>query len=344
MDAASLRDHAEEILRAVIEDLRTLQTPEQSSQKSMGRAAPRTDKTAAQTHALLRASSRFTIRQLVAEYRALRASVLALWAEAHPQGPYTLEDTGRFNEAIDQAIAESVDSYSAEVDRWRNVFLGVLSHDLRGPLNAIILTAHAISQLGDGTPVSEPTAILIRSGHRMKELLDDLLDYNRSALELGMPVVLQTGNLATICMEEIEVQRTALPGSTIEFSSIGSTEGMWDPSRVRQLVANLVVNAAKYGEPAGVVTVRLQGCDAEVRLAVENAGATIPAEELEALFEPLRRGSQREGDMTRTNLGLGLFIVREVARAHGGTVRAESTHGRTTFTVTLPRATDVSQA
>ena len=64
------------------------------------------------------------------------------------------------------------------MDRWRNVFLGVLSHDLRGPLNAILLTAHAISQLGDGTPVSEPAALLIRSGHRMKELLDDLLDYN----------------------------------------------------------------------------------------------------------------------------------------------------------------------
>ena len=67
------------------------------------------------------------------------------------------------------------------------MFLGVLSHDLRGPLNAILLTAHAISQLGDGTPVSEPAALLIRSGHRMKELLDDLLDYNRSALALGMP-------------------------------------------------------------------------------------------------------------------------------------------------------------
>ena len=304
----------------------------------------RTERTAAQTHALLRASSRFTIRQLVAEYRALRASVLALWADAHPQGPLTLGDTGRFNEAIDQAIAESVDFFSAEVDRWRNVFLGVLGHDLRGPLNAILLTAHAISELGDGTPVSEATARLIRSGHRMKELLDDLLDYNRSSLKLGMPVAPRPGNLAPICLEEVEVQRAALPGSTIEFSSTGSTDGRWDPSRIKQLVANLVVNAVKYGEPAGVVTVRLLGDDTEVRLAVENSGTTIPAEELEGLFEPLRRGSQREWDAQRTNLGLGLFIVREVARAHGGAVRAESTDGRTTFTVTLPRATEAAQA
>jgi signal transduction histidine kinase len=171
-------------------------------------------------------------------------------------------------------------------------------------------------------------------------LLDDLLDYNRSALELGMPVAPQPGDLATICLQEIEVQRAALPGSTIEFSSTGSTDGRWAPSRIKQLVANLVANAAKYGEPAGIVTVRVQGDDSDVRLSVENSGAAIPPDELESLFEPLRRGSQREVDAQPTNLGLGLFIVREVARAHGGTVRAESTSGRTTFTVTLPRGTE----
>ena len=106
MDAANLRDHAEQILRAVVQDLRTPQTLEQSLDKSLGRgdAASTTGETAAQTHALLRASSGFTIRQLVAEYRALRASVLALWARAGPEGANTLEDMGRFNEAIDQAM------------------------------------------------------------------------------------------------------------------------------------------------------------------------------------------------------------------------------------------------
>lgn len=337
MDAASLRDHAEQILLAVAQDLRTPQTPQESLDKSLGRAAPVTERTAAQTHALLRATSGFTVRQLVAEYRALRASVLALWAKAHPEGAHTLDDTSRFNEAIDQAIGESVDFYSTEVDRWRNVFLGVLSHDLRGPLNAILVTARLISELSDGTPLSDATSRLIHSGHRMKELLDDLLDYNRSALDLGLPVTPQPVELATVCLEEIELQRAALPSTTIEYAATGPTSGMWDPSRIKQLLSNLVMNAAKYGDPSGTVTVQLQGHEAEVRMSVANTGRTIPADELQFLFEPLRRGSFNHDNLDRTNLGLGLFIVREVARAHGGTVGAESASGRTTFTVTLPR-------
>lgn len=337
MDAASLRDHAEQILLAVTQDLRTAQTPQQSLDKSWGRAPPAREQTAAQTHALLRATSGFTVRQLIAEYRALRASVLALWAKVQPEGPHTLEDTGRFNEAIDQAIAESVDFYSAEVDRWRNVFLGILSHDLRGPLNAILLTARVISELSDGTPLSEATTRLVHSGHRMKELLDDLLDYNRSALELGLPVTPQAVELATVCFEEIQLQRSALPSSTIEYAATGSTSGMYDPSRIKQLLSNLVINAARYGDSSGPITVQLQGHDSEVRLSVTNTGRTIPADQLQLLFEPMKRGSIDDNNFERTNLGLGLFIVREVARAHGGGVVGESANGKTTFTVTLPR-------
>jgi len=109
------------------------------SAKSKGRTPPLpyAAETAAQTHAVLRAKEGFTIRQLVAEYRALRASVLRLWADAEPHGPDAMEDASRFNEAIDQAVAESVDYFTSEVDRWRALFLGVLGHDLRSPLNAL---------------------------------------------------------------------------------------------------------------------------------------------------------------------------------------------------------------
>ena len=130
LDAAALRDHAEQILQAMAKDLRTPQTRVEQSAKSKGRAAvlPGATETAAQTHALLRAAGGFTIRQLVAEYRALRASVLRLWGDAGAHGPDAMEDAGRFNEAMDQAIAESVDYFTSEIDRWRAVFLGVLAH------------------------------------------------------------------------------------------------------------------------------------------------------------------------------------------------------------------------
>ena len=158
--------------------------------------------------------------QMVAEYRALRSAVLDLWADAHEPGPDTLSDISRFNEAIDQAVAESVHFFSLESERWRNVFLGVLGHDLRGPLNAILLTSQLIFELSDGRAVSDVTARLIRGGERMKQLLDDLLDFSRASLDLGIPVSPASMDLAVACREEIELQRAAWPDHAIELTTV----------------------------------------------------------------------------------------------------------------------------
>lgn len=175
LDMGALRDHAEQILQTVARDLGTSQSLREQSAKSRGEAVrPAQDpETAAESHGLLRASGGFTLKQLVAEYRALRATVLRLWADAHVPGPHTIDDMTRFNEAIDQAVAESVDFFAHETERWRNVFLGVLGHDLRGPLNAILLTSQLLSKLNDGSPGDKLTARLINGGERMKRLLDD---------------------------------------------------------------------------------------------------------------------------------------------------------------------------
>jgi signal transduction histidine kinase len=339
MDAAALRDHAEQILLAVAKDLRTLQTRPEQSAKSKGHAPllPYAAETAAQTHAVLRATEGFTIRQLVAEYRALRASVLRLWADAGAYGPDVLEDASRFNEAIDQAIAESVDYFTSEVDRWRALFLGVLGHELRNPLNSLLLTSRLIHGLTNGTPVSRHTDRLMRSGERMRQLLDDLLDFNRTELHIGLRVSSKPIDLAPVCREEIELLRTALPTSTIEFETVGATQGNWDASRIRQVLSNLVTNAAKYGDPSGLICARLQGDLVQVQLAVENTGPSIATELMKSLFEPLRRNPEANDRGERESLGLGLFIVRQIALAHGGSVTGESMSGRTSFTVTLPK-------
>jgi signal transduction histidine kinase len=339
LDAAALRDHAEQILMAITKDLRTAQTRLEQSAKSQGGVpvllgAP---ETAAQTHAALRAKEGFSLRQLVAEYRALRASVLRLWGDAEIYGPGATEDAGRFNEAIDQAIAESVDYFTREVDRWRAVFLGVLGHDLRSPLNAVLLTSQVISTLSAGTPVSQHTERLMRSGERMKNLLDDLLDYNRVALNVGIRVTLGPVDLATVCREEIEVLRAALPASMIEFATEGITQGSWDASRIKQVIGNLVNNAARYGDPEGVIRVSLRGDDVQVHLVVENSGPGIPNELTSSIFEPLHRYAAADSEGSRESLGLGLFIVRQIALAHGGNATAESAGGATRFTVTLPK-------
>ena len=340
MDSEALRDHMPMILAAVASDLRSPQTAQEQTAKSLG-LKPRPHgalETAAQTHALLRARAGFDIEQLVAEYRALRACVLRLWlASGAGQDATSADDIVRFNEAIDQAIAESVAFFTAEVDRWRHVFLGVLGHDLRGPLNAILLTAEMLSRMTGDAPLSKHTLRLIQSGRRMRSLLDDLLDFSRSSLGLGLVVRRAPIDLAQGCAEEIEILRAALPLCPIEFHTEGNCTGHFDVSRIREVLGNLVANAAKYGYADAPVRVRLAGDLDAVSLSVENEGVPIPLGAMQDMFEPLRRGSEQSDDGDRASLGLGLFIVREIARAHGGEIHAHPTDRGTLFTLVLPR-------
>lgn len=339
MYPADIRDHAEQMLQTIAKDLRTPQTRTQQLMKSQGEAKTVSGarETAAQTHALARAASGFSIRQLVAEYRALRASVLRAWADAGEQGPEAMEDVSRFNEAIDQAITESVDYFTAEVERWRDLMLGTICHDLRGPLNAMMLTSQLVAAMSVGRSVSQHVEKLKSSGERMKLLLDDLLDYNRSSLDIGIRITRASVNLGAVCHEEIALLRAAFPEVTIEYASEDAIEGNWDASRIKQALSNLVTNSAKYGDPNGIVRVSLSADDSLVHLAVDNTGPSIPPELIGLLFEPLRRFGSANSDGERESMGLGLFIVRQIALAHRGDVTVESGAGKTRFTISLPR-------
>jgi len=337
MGLTELRDHAEQILGAICQDLARPQTTEERDLKGKGRRPPMDAReTAAQTHALLRARAGFDINEMAAEYRALRASVLGLWVDAGDPQATDLADMLRFNEAIDQAICESVAFFYAEQERARNLLLGILGHDLRTPLSAIQLTAHHLKNLNAGDAVSSAAGTLIRSGARMRVLLDDLTDFNRHRLGIGLHVVPSESDLRAILKEEVQELRSAHPGRDIELDMTGDLRGKWDPGRLQQVISNLVVNALRYGLPGSRVRVSATGLDDDVFFAVENEGAPITPSELANLFDPLRRGPERPPE--EGSLGLGLFICNEVAEAHGGEVKATSAAGTTTFTVRLPRA------
>ncbi|MDM0085545.1 HAMP domain-containing sensor histidine kinase [Variovorax sp. J31P179] len=335
-----LRDHLPKLLEAISADLRTPQSRTESIERSRGRApwGHPSEATAAATHGLLRARSGLHVEQLVAEFRALRSCVLRLWAEASVADADSIRDIGRFNEAIDQALAESVREYAAEVERWQQIFLGVLGHDLRGPLNAVSLTAQVMARRAPKA-MSASAAALTRGTHRMAVLLDSLLEYNRAGLGAGMAIELAPGDLAAACEEELELQRAALPGARIEWVVQGDTRLQFDSSRMCEALGNLVANAVKHGLPSEPVTVQLEGDDDVVRLSVENAiGRHLSRGEIERLFEPLRRGTKEAPRTDRSHLGLGLFIARQIARAHGGDVIGQSTSQRICFTMTVPRS------
>lgn len=335
----TLRDHLPLVLDAIARDLEQPQTRAQSIAKSQGLGPAATAETAAQTHGQLRARGGLSIEQLVAEYRVLRSTVLRLWADAGEPDEQVLADTMRFNEAIDQAVAESVAFHAAELERWRGIFLGVLGHDLRGPLNAILLTAEVLKQEAPGTAVEHADALL-RNGHRLEALLDSLLEYNKSRLGLGMALHRSRLDVALLCQQEVRLLRDALPEARISLEASGDTCGSFDGSRVREALANLVFNAAQYSPAGSPVSIAVHGRADVVEVSTENETEPIAPEVLHSLFEPLRRQSSDSAASggSRRNLGLGLFIVREIARAHGGDVTVTAAGRRIVFRIVLPKA------
>jgi signal transduction histidine kinase len=334
-----LRDHAQQILAAVVADLSTLQTMSEQSEKSMGRAPEifNAPQTAAQTHAVLRAQSGIDINQLAAEYRALRASVVRLWEADCQPGAEGLQDSIRFNEAIDQALAESISFFSAQVDRSRNLLLGMLGHDMRNPLNAIVMTAASLADLNLGEEVSEAASCLIQSGASMKALLDDLVDFNRTKLGVGINIALGEADLGSLFADEVKQHHAANPTRRVVLTVEGEVRGRWDGHRLQQVLRNLVSNACAYGSKEEPVRVALHGDAAGIHFEVKNRGAAIESSAAERLFNPLQRGDLDSSRSYKEGLGLGLYIVREIVRAHGGEVELHSDATETVFSVRLPR-------
>ena len=342
MTDLALRDDAEAILREVARDMGTSQTTDEQLSKSQGDTAPRESlaKPPSHAHAMQRVRSGFEVNQMVSEFRALRATVLRLWsASAGTATIEDLQDVTRFNESIDQALAESLKSFVGEVDRARNLFMGVLGHDLRTPLSTIV-TCASILGLRDAEGARE-LEMIKRSAERMRALVDVVLSYTRRSLGAVLPVELKPIELRALTNECIHDLAVTNPERRIELSTAGDLQGRWDSMRLAQLISNLVGNALKYGAPDQPICVTLDGSDPDgIVLRVQNFGALIPSGLLADIFEPLVRGPNQPGSARAggANMGLGLYIAREVASAHFGTIHATSNaESGTIFEVRLPR-------
>jgi hypothetical protein len=339
MSALALRDHVREIMMAVVADIRTDQSKAEQTAKSQGRAAKGqlAAETAAETHAILRAKSGLDINQLILEYRALRASVLRLWQESAEIDGDGFQDMIRFNEAIDQALAESVNFFTAKVEETRNLLLGALGHDMKSPLQAILFTARSLARPGVGLNLSRAAESLVQSGASIQALVDDLVDFSRSTVGEGILIEPSDCDLRQLFEDEIELERVANPDAVIESSFQGNLGGRWDGRRLQQVLRNLLTNAIEYGDRGVPIRVRVVGEAEFVSFSVINCGPVIRLDVLERLFDPLKRGVSDDEEGSRGHLGIGLYIAREITRAHRGQIKVASAADETVFTVQLPR-------
>jgi signal transduction histidine kinase len=225
---------------------------------------------------------------------------------------------------------------AAEQQRRRQELLGtMLAHELRSPIHAVAVTSTALLR-GDGLDERQRDAMgrIASVARRMGGLVDELLDFARVRQADGIPVEPEPAEIEPICARAIQQQLDSHPGSEVVFSLRGAGGGQWDPSRLEQVVSNLVGNALERSPAGSAVEVTTTGTPDELVLTVRNVGPVIPSDLLASLFEPFRRGDRRG------SIGLGLFITREIVQAHGGTIGVTSSHADgTRFTVRLPRST-----
>jgi PAS domain S-box-containing protein len=222
--------------------------------------------------------------------------------------------------------------------RFSELFVGILGHDLRNPLSAITTAANLLETRADSDKIAKPASRIVASADRMERMISQLLDFTRIRLGRGLPLDRARVNLGEIARTIIE-ETEPVHRREIKLEKSGDLAGMWDRDRLSQLLSNLAANACQHGGQGSPILISVDGSQREVvQLEVKNSGA-IPQHLLPVVFEPLRhsgeRHEKREGS---SGLGLGLYITRQIALAHGGAVRVESTEARgTRFVVELPR-------
>jgi signal transduction histidine kinase len=342
MDDADLRDHAEAILDDIAAQVEAAQTRREPSDPfsipQRHGLSSRHVCAAAIEHGHARAGSGFTVVDMIAEFSALRANVTRLWiAESQQLGRAELDTLIRFNDAIDRAIADSLERYARDMDEARQRFLAILSHDLRNPLTAVSAAAGFLAEMAELDDEDAKLVGMIQNAtRRMTHLVADMLEVALHQFGDTMPIErggMHVGDLVTAVVAEL---RASYPKASIVVSSRGDLGGNWDSERLAQALTNLIGNAVQHGDVNRPIRVSARGEQSEVRIEVRNSGRTIPREQLRRISTGARPGMRTSGD--RRHLGLGLFIVNKIIDAHGGSIEVNSTNAETAFTIHLPRS------
>ena len=342
MSKAELRNNCREILLAIVKDMQSTESDVERAAKA--RRVPAAAETIAAAHGALRHASGFDIAQVLSEFRALRSSVLSLWRRAESiegQVP-AIEEIARFNEAIDEAAVDSVQRYAKEVATSRELFLAVLGHDLRNPLQVIQMASHTLAVPGVSDAARLQTAQRIgRVSKMMGGLIADLLEFTRSRQGRGIPIKRSACDMGQLCAEAIDLATETYSRQKFVLDAAGDLHLQADVSRMQQVLSNLLNNAVQHGDRRTEVRLTAHGEQDAIVVAVTNFGKPIPPEAVELIYKPLVQVPATTTDpdsRPQNSLGLGLYIVREIVLGHHGTIDVQSAAGSgTVFTIRLPR-------
>jgi sigma-B regulation protein RsbU (phosphoserine phosphatase) len=265
--------------------------------------------------------------------------------EVHELAAFIARDRDKYErelilsrERLEALVAESARLQAESKDRalFAEQMIGIVSHDLRNPMSSIQMGAHLLAQSNPSQAQQRILTRIRRSTDRAVRLIGDLLDFTQARVGNGLSVSLDMIDLHTAMAETIDELRGVYPARQLEHQRVGEGLCQADINRLEQLVGNLVSNAIAYGSSEHPVTVTSSVTEGSFSVAVHNRGTPIPTAAQAALFQPLARGSI--ANSAGRSIGLGLFIVSEIAKAHGGTARVKSTPEEgTTFSVVIPR-------
>ena len=346
MTNKELRNHAALMLEIIAKDLRTAQSAEQQIEKSHGDEPGDHDDAG---HGVARMESDFTIEQLVSEYRALRSSVLRLWAQSLPLDCATdVGDIIRFDESIDQLLAASVFSFAAakrkadeHAHERRSQFLAMLGHELRNPLSPISSAATILKQTKRNDPVIDSVSnVLTRQVAHMAGLVDDLLDVSRvtrGMIEIKLEII-DIRQAIDDAVEQV-TPRINARGHKLDITTRPTPVAVLaDQKRLVQILTNLLSNAAKYTPEGGHLKLKMGVSESEVVISVEDNGIGMASDFIPQAFELFAQAT-RTPDRSEGGLGLGLALVRNLVELHGGKVActSEGLGKGSQFTVRLPR-------
>jgi signal transduction histidine kinase len=251
----------------------------------------------------------------------------------------TEEDEWLLSALADQAAIALEKTRLDEIAEFREQLIGIVGHDLRNPLNTVLMAAQLLLlREGLGEQETELARKIASSASLATRLIEQLLDLTRSRLGGGIPIDPEPVDMNDVCREVIGQTELTHPDRPLRVEVRGDSTGVWDRDRMVHLLANLVGNAVQHGEPRTPIELRIDGGETELVIEVANRGNPIPPATLPFIFDAFRRGQTVDSSRAH-GLGLGLFIAQQIARAHGGSIAVTSSENDgTTFRVCLPRS------